>query len=242
MPLPDLASSVRERIAALDAREIERSLDEIGHARTPPVLDADECRGLVELYADDRRFRKRVDMARHRFGVGDYAYFAEPLPRLVRELRTQLYRMLAPLANRFAERLGEGRRFPPSLGAWRARCHAGGQTLPTPLMLRYAAGGYNRLHQDLYGELVFPLQVSVFLSRPGDDYRGGAFLLLENRPREQSIGDAILPRLGEMVIFPTALRPVPRQRGFGRAAVRHGVARLTYGERYVLGVVFHDAH
>jgi hypothetical protein len=239
---PDLTRNVRERIAALDARELERSLDEIGHAHTPPVLDADECRQLIDLYTDDRRFRKRVDMARVRFGVGDYAYFAEPLPRLVRELRTHLYRRLAPLANRWVERLGESRRFPGSLGAWLERCHAGGQTLPTPLVLRYAAGGYNRLHQDLYGELVFPLQVAIFLSRPGDDYGGGAFLLVENRAREQSIGDAILPQQGEMLIFPTALRPVPRKRGFGRAAVRHGVARLSHGERYVLGVIFHDAH
>lgn len=238
----DLAANVRERITALDADELERSLDEVGYAHTPPVLHPDECRELVRLYPDDDRFRKRVDMARNRFGVGDYAYFARPLPKIVRELRTHLYRRLAPLANRWVERLGEARRFPASLRGWLERCHAGGQTRPTPLVLHYAAGGYNRLHRDLYGELVFPLQATVFLSRPDRDYRGGAFLLVENRVREQSIGEAIVPRQGEMVIFPTALRPVPSPRGFSRATVRHGVARVAKGERYALGLIFHDAH
>ena len=232
---------LRERLRRLDWRAIEASLFERGYARTSRVLTPRECRDLVALYPDDRRFRKRVDMERHRFGVGDYAYFAHPLPAPVRELRASAYRHLAPVANRMAEALGRPTRFPPSLAAFRRVCARHGQTRPTPLLLRYAAGGYNCLHRDLYGEVAFPLQLTCFLSRPGRDYRGGAFLLVEQRPRAQSVGDALMPRQGEMVIFATAERPARGARGFVRTSVRHGVARLDHGSRYTLGIIFHDA-
>ncbi len=235
------AEAIRDRVRALDRHEIEASLERLGHAHTGALLAASECRELVRLYPEDRRFRSRVDMERHRFGRGDYAYFAHPLPALVRELRTHLYRLVAPIANRWAEALHEKRHFPPSLKAYLARCHTAGQKRPTPLLLRYAADGYNCLHRDLYGDLVFPLQATIFLSRPAVDYQGGAFLLVEQRPRAQSRGDALLPRQGEMVIFPTSLRPVAGKRGTLRAGVRHGVARVTRGSRYTLGIIFHDA-
>jgi hypothetical protein len=233
--------SLGGRLRRLDWRAIETSLFERGYARTPRLLTSRECRDLVALYPDDRRFRKRIDMERHRFGVGDYAYFADPLPEPVRELRTAAYRHLAPVANRMAEALARPMRFPPSLAAFRRLCARHGQTLPTPLVLRYAAGGYNCLHRDLYGEVAFPLQLACFLSRPGRDYTGGAFLLVEQRPRAQSVGEALMPRQGEMVIFATSERPARGARGFVRTTVRHGVARLERGARYTLGIIFHDA-
>ncbi len=180
-------------------------------------------------------------MARHRFGEGDYAYFAEPLPPLVAALRTAFYRRLAALANRMAEQLGREVRYPPTLAAYRRRCRAAGQSKPTPLLLHYRAGGYNRLHRDLYGPLTFPLQAAVMLSRPGTDYEGGEFLLVENLPRQQSRGEAIRAERGEVVIFPVFERPVAGKRGTLRAAMRHGMSRLHRGERYVLGIIFHDA-
>jgi hypothetical protein len=238
-PAPE--TRLAERVRRLDSAELYESLDAFGYAHTPPILTRVECESLAALYDDDERFRKRVVMARHRFGLGDYAYFAHPLPAIVRELRTHLYRQLAPLANRWAEQLREAQRFPNTLGSWLERCHEAGQTRPTPLLLRYGPDGYNCLHQDLYGELVFPLQATVFLSRPGRDYAGGAFLLVEQRPRSQSRGEALTPEQGELVIFPSAQRPVPSARGFTRHAMRHGVARVTRGQRYTLGLIFHDA-
>jgi hypothetical protein len=235
-----VTASVSQRLRALDWRALESALDETGHARAP-LLDAGECAALQALYADDRRFRSRIDMAPRRFGCGEYKYFAYPLPRLVQSLRTDLYRRLAPVANRFAERLRLPRSHPASLREYLAQCHAAGQKRPTPLLLRYGTGGYNCLHQDRYGELMFPFQVTVFLSRPGVDYDGGAFLLVEQRPRAQSRGEAIVPAQGEMVIFPSAFRPLPTKRGFARAPVRHGVATLTCGSRMTLGIIFHDA-
>jgi hypothetical protein len=234
-------ASLAARLAALDWQAIEASLWERGFASTPRVLSPGECAALVALYEDDARFRKTVDMERHRFGVGDYRYFRDPLPPLVRELRTRAYRRLAPIANAMERALGRPARFPPSHGALRALCRRHGQPLPTPLLLHYREGGFNCLHRDLYGPLVFPLQLACFLSRPRRDYRGGAFLLVEQRPRSQSIGDALLPEQGELVIFATAERPARGARGFHRAGMRHGVARVTAGERYTLGVIFHDA-
>ena len=180
-------------------------------------------------------------MGRHRFGEGDYGYFSEPLPPIVDALRTGLYRLLAPIAGRLQRDLGESARYPPELAAWRARCARAGQSQPTPLLLRYRADGYNRLHQDLYGELVFPLQVTILLSDPGADFTGGEFLLVENRPRQQSIGTALALARGEAVVFPALARPVRGARGFLRASVRHGMSRLHRGERYALGLIFHDA-
>ena len=180
-------------------------------------------------------------MARHRFGVGGYGYFAEPLPPLVADLRAALYGHLAPIATRMAADLGAATRYPAEHAAYRRLCHAAGQTKPTPLLLHYETGGYNCLHRDLYGPLVFPLQAVVMLSRPGVDYGGGEFLLVENQPRQQARGEAIQPDQGEMLIFPVFERPVAGARGWRRAAMRHGVSRLRWGERYTLGLIFHDA-
>jgi hypothetical protein len=235
------APSLRERLERLDWPALERAILERGFAATPRVLTPAECADLVALYPRAGLFRKRVEMERHRFGVGDYQYFAEPLPGLVLELRSHAYRRLAPVAQRMAERLREARRFPPTLEAYHRWCRSRGQRQPTPLLLHYRAGGYNCLHRDLYGDEVFPLQLAVFLSRPGRDYEGGAFLLVQQRPRSQSVGEALVPGQGEMVIFAVADHPVPGRRGFQRAVMRHGVATVTRGERYTLGVIFHDA-
>jgi hypothetical protein len=232
---------IAARLAGLDWEGIESALRSRGYARSPKLLSAAECRSLIALYSEDRRFRSRVDMARHRFGEGDYAYFAEPLPPLVAGLRAAFYRRLAPMANRMNEEMGREARYPPTLQAYRRRCRAAGQSKPTPLLLHYRAGGYNRLHRDLYGPLTFPLQAAVMLSRPGVDFEGGEFLLVENLPRQQSRAEAIRARRGEVVIFPVFERPVAGKRGTLRAAMRHGASRVHSGERYVLGIIFHDA-
>ena len=233
--------NVGTRLSALDWQAIGASLDEHGYARTPAVLTADECAELVAMYGDVERFRSRVDMARFRFGRGDYQYFAEPLPPLVEALREQAYPPLAEVANRWESALGTSIVHPATMAEMRAFCRARGQAKPTPLLLHYEAGGYNCLHQDLYGDIVFPLQLTVFLSRPGVDYEGGEFLLVEQRPRAQSRGEAIEPGQGEMVIFATRHRPVRGARGWYRAALRHGVSTIRRGTRYTLGVIFHDA-
>jgi hypothetical protein len=233
--------SIGVRIRGLDWEAAEASLCERGYARTSPILTATECSGLIALYDDDRRFRTRIDMEQHRFGVGDYAYFGHPLPRLVRELRIHLYRRLAPIANRWAEAAGNGRRFPPTLAPFLAQCRSAGQTRPTPLLLRYREGGYNCLHRDLYGEVAFPLQVACVLSRAGTDYEGGEFLLVEQRPRSQARGEAIVLGRGELLVFPVAQRPVEGRRGVYRTSMRHGVSSLRRGERFTLGIIFHDA-
>jgi hypothetical protein len=234
-------STVTGRVVALDWEAIERSLWDWGYARTPALLTPAQCQDLVALYPDDTRFRSRIDMERYRFGVGDYKYFAHPLPPLVTELRTGLYSPLAAVANRWEQALGSRRRYPLELDRLLALCRRAGQTRPTPLLLHYEAGGYNCLHQDLYGEVAFPLQLTCFLSRPGVDYDGGAFLLVEQRPRAQSRGEALQPEQGESVIFTTRWRPVAGARGHYRTTMRHGVSRVTRGTRYTLGIIFHDA-
>ena len=235
------ASDVAARLAALDWDAIGRALDDVGHAVTPPILRAAECAPLIRMFADDRRLRSTVDMGRYRFGEGEYRYFGEPLPSLVAELRVSLFARLAPLANRWMEALGVDERYPPDLTRWLARCATEGQRRPTPLLLRYVAGGFNCLHQDLYGALAFPLQVTIALSRPGKDYEGGEFLLVEQRPRAQSRGEAIVLERGAAVIFPNRHRPVAGARGSYRVTVRHGVSRVRSGERLALGIIFHDA-
>jgi hypothetical protein len=235
------SNGVAERLDALDWKGIEESLGEYGYAKTTPVLTADECAELIALYPDEARFRSRIDMARYRFGVGDYKYFAHPLPPLVAALRAHAYPPLAAIANRWQVALGSRERYPAHLDGLLARCRRRGQTRPTPLLLHYEAGGYNCLHRDLYGDVAFPLQLTGFLSRPGADYRGGEFLLVEQRPRAQSRGEAILPAQGEIVIFATRDRPIRGSRGYYRAAMRHGVSRVLAGSRYTLGVIFHDA-
>ena len=230
------------RVARLAWSEFEDSLGAFGYARSGgPVLTAAECLELSSLYGDDRRFRSRVDMARHRFGTGEYKYFARPLPRIVEQLRESLYPHLAAIADRWMEALGESRRYPATLRDFLSECAARGQSKPTPLLLRYEAGGYNCLHQDLYGEIAFPLQAMLPLSRPGIDHSGGEFLLVEQRPRAQSAGTAILPARGELVIFPNRFRPVAGAHGMHRVNVRHGASRILSGRRDALAVIFHDA-
>lgn len=236
-----LAATIRERIRALDWRSLERSLWQDGFARAGPILTEDDCESLVGLYDDDARFRTRIDMERHRFGRGDYAYFANPLPASVRQLRTHAYRALAPIAERWSRTLGRDAGFPASLRGFLELCHSRGQRRPTPLLLRYAQGGYNRLHQDVYGDLLFPLQLAVLLSRPGRDFAGGEFLLLDQPPRTQPRAEVIRLTQGELIVFPSAERPLRGRRGWLRSRVRHGAGRVTSGSRYVLGIIFHDA-
>ena len=232
---------LRRRVDALDWAGLRDALDEVGHARIPSALTARECGALARLYSDDARFRKTVCMERHRFGLGEYRYFGRPLPDLVEALRAAFHPHLARVANEWESRLGTETRYETSQRAFARRCRAAGQERPTPLLLRYEAGGYNCLHQDLYGEVAFPLQVAICLSRRDSDFRGGEVLLVEQRPRQQSRGDAIALDRGEAVIFPTRERPVKGARGWYRATVRHGVSRLHEGERLTLGVIFHDA-
>jgi hypothetical protein len=233
--------TIADRVRSLAWSEIEASLWEFGYARISELLTADECAGLIALYNDDLRFRSRIDMARYRFGVGDYKYFDYPLPAVVQQLRLNTYPPLAGIANRWMEATGSDERFAPSLEEFHERCRALGQTKPTPLLLHYEAGGYNCLHQDLYGELAFPLQLVCFLSRPNADYAGGEFLLLEQRPRAQSVGEAVLPNQGEAIVFTTRYRPVKGSRGYYRVNMKHGVSRVKSGTRYTLGVIFHEA-
>jgi len=235
------AAPLATRLAELDWTALERSLWDFGYAKTPPVLTPEECEALIALYANDDRFRSRVDMARYRFGEGDYKYLAHPLPPLVEALRAHAYPRLATLANAWEEALGTRVRYPLDLDGLLALCRRHGQTKPTPLLLHYEAGGYNCLHQDLYGDVAFPLQITAFLSRRAVDYDGGEFLLVEQRPRAQSRGEAIHTEQGELVIFATRHRPVAGARGWFRTTMRHGVSRITRGSRYTLGIIFHDA-
>ncbi len=232
---------MNDRIAALDWPGLTASLWARGWAATGPLLSPAECAALRESYEDDQLFRTRVVMARHRFGEGEYKYFARPVPPLVTALREASYERLAPIAREWNHALGIDGGFPDTHADFIARCHQHGQARPTPLLLRYTEGGYNCLHQDLYGKVHFPLQMVVMLNRPAEDYTGGHFLLVENRPRAQSAGEAILPGLGEAVIFTTRTRPVRGARGFYRVTVRHGVSTVTSGERFTLGIVYHDA-
>ncbi len=237
----DIDTDFAQRIAALDWAALEAGLEEDGHALTAPLLTPEECRALAALDADDSRFRSRIDMARYRFGRGRYGYFAHPLPAIVQALRSKLYARLAPIAAQWAERLDSPERFPAALPAFLAQCAAQGQWRPTPLLLHYEMGDYNCLHQDRYGQVFFPLQATGFLSRPEVDYQGGAFLLVEQRPRQQSRGTALLPSLGQFLIFPSLHRPVRGARGWLRANLRHGVSTVTAGHRDTLGIIFHDA-
>ena len=229
------------RLARLDWPAIARQLDERGHAVTPPLLTAAECRAVAAMWNDTGRFRSHIDMARHRFGEGEYRYFAEPLPAVVARLRTWAYARLAPTANRWSAALGRDERFPETLAAFTTYCAARGQHRPTPLLLRYAAGGYNCLHQDIYGAVAFPLQLTLLLSRPGRDFDGGEFLLVEQRPRAQSRAQVVPLAQGQAVIFPNRYRPEHGTRGAYRVNVRHGVSELRAGERLALGIIFHDA-
>jgi len=234
-------ASIVDRVAALDWTRIARDLDAQGYATTGAVLRAAECAELIALYPDRDRFRSRVVMERHRYGVGEYKYFARPMPPLVENLRLAMYRELAGTANRWAERMRSRDSYPASLDEFLKVCAAHGQTKPTPLILRYEQGGYNCLHQDLYGEVAFPLQFTCALSRRGRDFEGGELLLVEQRPRAQSRGEAIALDAGEGIIFANRYRPAAGARGYHRVNLRHGVSTIKSGVRYAMGVIFHDA-
>ncbi len=228
--------------SAIDWAAAERALDERGNALLPGLLNAEHCDELIALYERPELFRSKVVMQRHGYGQGEYQYFAYPLPEPVAALRATVYPKLAPIANRWQRALGLGARFPPTHAEFIARCHAAGQCRPTPLLLRYREGDYNCLHQDLYGEQVFPLQIAVLLSQPGEDFEGGEFVLTEQRPRLQSRPEVVpLLRRGDAVLFAVNQRPVSGTRGVYRVAMRHGVSRLRAGRRHTLGLIFHDA-
>lgn len=232
---------IDEDIAARDWGAIAASLDRDGWAVLPKLLSGAACDETAALYKQEAGFRSHVHMARHGFGRGEYRYFAYPLPPLVAALRGGLYPHLAPIANRWHARMGMDVRFPPEHDAFLARCHDAGQRRPTPLLLQYGAGDYNCLHQDLYGEHVFPLQLAVLLSEPGADFSGGEFVLTEQRPRMQSRAAVVPLGKGDAVVFAVNVRPVQGARGDYRVAMRHGVSEIRSGRRHTLGVIFHDA-
>jgi hypothetical protein len=234
-------ASIARRLAAVDWSAVDDAVEGAGFAIVRGLLRPAECRALAVLFDDDRRFRQTIEMARYRFGKGRYRYFARPLPPLVTALRAGLYPPLARVANRWAAALGESTRFPPSLAAFLRTCAAHGQRRPTPLLLRYGPGGYNALHRDLYGDVVFPIQTTIMLDRPDTDFTGGAFLLVEQRPRMQSRGHAIVLERGDAVLFPCRDRAAAGTRGAYRVAVRHGVSTVHSGVRTTLGIIFHDA-
>lgn len=217
------------------------ALDEQGYVVLPRLLNAATCKSLLNDYDDEARFRSRIVMARHNFGRGEYQYFNYPLPPVVQQLRETLYAALAPIANTWAARMGKPVRYPKTLKAYLSLCHRAGQKRPTPLMLKYGADDYNCLHQDLYGELQFPLQVATLLSRPGADFSGGELILTQQRPRMQSRANVVSLKRGDAVVFAVNERPVAGKRGDYRVKMRHGVSTVTNGERYVLGLIFHDA-
>jgi len=232
---------VAARLARVDWERVARQLGDDGWSRLGALLNAAECRAVTGLYADAARFRSTVDMARHGFGRGEYRYFAHPLPPLVAALRGALYAYLAPIARQWAAALGSAAEYPPTLAAYLERCRAAGQTRPTPLLLHYRAGDYNCLHQDLYGELAFPLQVVIPLSQPGRDHAGGELIFSEQRPRRQSRATAVVAAAGTAIVFANRKRPVRGTRGAYRVQMRHGLSTVTRGERFALGIIFHDA-
>ena len=237
----DFSRDAAARLAAFDWADIAASLDMRGWAVLPALLGAEQCRRVAALYDEETGFRSHVHMARHGFGRGEYRYFAYPLPPLVAALRTALYARLAGQANDWAARMGQAGDFPADHADFAARCHAAGQARPTPLLLRYGPGDYNCLHQDLYGAHVFPLQVALLLSAPGEDFTGGEFVLTEQRPRMQSRASVVPLNRGDAVIFAVNSRPVRGTRGDYRVTMRHGVSEVRSGRRHTLGVIFHDA-
>jgi hypothetical protein len=234
-------SGTEKIVAGLDWASTARELDEVGVAATGPLLTTEECAALRALYPDDRHFRSHIIMKRHGFGEGEYKYYANPLPEIVASLREAFYPRLAPIANEWHRRMGIERRFPDTLTAFLDQCHAGGQARPTPLLLKYGPGDYNCLHQDLYGEHVFPIQLVILLSEPGADFSGGEFVMTEQRPRMQSRAEVVPLSLGHGALFTVNDRPKAGSRGDYRVKMRHGVSRIRSGERYTTGIIFHDA-
>jgi hypothetical protein len=232
---------IAERVAGLDWNRLAAELDQQGYARLPSFLGREECLSITGTYEDDARFRKRIVMERHGYGRGEYKYFAYPLPEPIRTLRTGFYRPLAAIANRWSEALRIETVYPDTHETFIERCHRAGQLRPTPLLFRYVEGDYNRLHQDLYGQQLFPFQVLFQLSAPGRDFTGGEFLLVEQRPRMQSRAEVVPLGQGDGVVFPVNHRPMRGPRGWLRVAMRHGVSRVRSGQRHTLGIMFHDA-
>jgi hypothetical protein len=225
----------------IEGSRLADELNEQGFAVLEKLLSREECRSIASFYPDDNHFRSRIVMDRHGFGKGEYKYFSYPLPGIIGDLRTALYSRLVPIANAWNERMRLDLRYPVEHAEFLKLCHAAGQLRPTPLLLRYERGDYNCLHQDLYGELAFPFQMACFLSRPGVDYTGGEFVMVEQQPRAQSRAHVITPEQGQLVIFTTRYRPVKGTRGYYRVNMRHGVSQVRTGTRYTLGVIFHDA-
>lgn len=236
-----LGRDIASRVQRFDWQELGRQLDSYGWALLDGILSAEECRAIAALYDESGVFRKQIVMARHGFGSGEYKYFDYPLPGIISELRTHFYPRLAPIADRWNEAMGIDVRYPREHAAFIERCHAAGQTRPTPLLLKYGEGDFNALHQDLYGEHVFPFQVVFLLSQPGEDFTGGEFVFSEQRPRMQSRVEVVPLRQGDAAIFAVHNRPVQGKRGFYRVKLRHGVSRIRSGRRYTTGVIFHDA-
>jgi hypothetical protein len=236
-----MTTSIEKRVAAIDWERVSRDLDAEGHAVINHVLSRDEAEAISSLFQNDELFRSRVVMERHRFGRGEYKYFNYPLPDVVASLRTLVYPQLVPIANRWNEALRGDTRYPSRHADYLARCHRAGQRKPTPLILQYEAGDYNCLHQDLYGEHVFPLQLAILLSEPERDFTGGEFVLTEQRPRMQSRPIVVPLRQGDAVIFPVHHRPVHGAKSVYRVNLRHGVSRIHSGHRHTLGIIFHDA-
>lgn len=239
--VPITSTDNTDRVNALDWPRISQDLDTQGSAILERLIPSDECRAVVAMYPQDDLFRSRVVMARHGFGRGEYKYFAYPLPQIVAELRTELYPRLAPIGNKWNTRMGIEIQYPESHAEFIKRCHNAGQNKPTPLLLQYASGDYNCLHQDLYGEHVFPIQVAILLSEPVKDFIGGEFVLTEQRPRMQSRPEVVPLRQGDAVAFAVHHRPVQGARGFYRVNLRHGVSRIRSGHRHTVGIIFHDA-
>jgi uncharacterized protein len=235
------SKSIANRLDHLDWAKLRKELSEYGFALTEPVLSPAECDSLIEMFSSDSTYRKVVDMARHGFGRGVYKYFSYPLPPVVQQLRESAYPHLVETANEWNAALRLEQVYPATLKEYLDVCKAGGQTRPTPLVLRYEQGDFNCLHQDKYGELAFPMQIAVFLSEPDIDFTGGEFVLVEQIPRAQSKASVLLPRRGQMVIFTNQDHPMKSKRGFYRAKMRHGVSALRSGNRYTLGIIFHDA-
>jgi hypothetical protein len=238
-PIP--SQDAVDRVSLLDWDRIPRDIDTQGSALLEGILTRDECEALTTLYPDDNLFRSRVVMARHGFGRGEYKYFSYPLPEIIADLRTAIYPHLVPIANHWNSAIGIEVRYPENHSAFLERCHDAGQTRPTPLLLQYGEGDYNCLHQDLYGEHVFPIQVTILLSQPGKDFKGGEFILTEQRPRMQSRPEVVPLRQGDAVAFAVHHRPVQGTRGAYRVNLRHGVSRVRSGHRHTLGIIFHDA-
>ncbi|MGH1145878.1 prolyl 4-hydroxylase subunit alpha [Bacillus pseudomycoides] len=236
-----MSKLLTDRIFSLDWNSLQQMLDEQGYAAIPALLDVKQCNEIIDTYEEKGLFRSTVNMARYRFGVGEYKYYQAPLPDLLQQLREGLYPELAKTANRWLEQLNRSPEYPETLEMFRDQCHQAGQNRPTPLILKYEAGGYNCLHQDLYGDISFPFQVVFTLNQRNEDYTGGEFLLIEQRPRAQSRGHVITLNRGEGLIFSTQYRPVLGTRGYYRVALRHGVSTVSSGMRYSLGVIFHDA-